>query len=78
MELRFKMWMEHKGRIVFGRGRAILLEAIAAAGSISAAARRLDMSYRPTPGPWCAPARSVWDAPFSREAREAAAAAERG
>ena len=46
MELRFKMWMEHKGRIVFGRGRAILLEAIAAAGSISAAARRLDMSYR--------------------------------
>lgn len=46
MELKFKIWMEHKGRIVFGRGRAILMEAIASTGSISAAARRLDMSYR--------------------------------
>jgi molybdate transport system regulatory protein len=46
MELKVKVWIEHGERIVFGRGRAILMEAIASTGSISAAARRLGMSYR--------------------------------
>ncbi len=46
MELRFKVWMEHGGRIVLGSGRADLLEAAAGTGSISAAARQLGMTYR--------------------------------
>ena len=46
MELQTKMWITHKGGIVLGRGRADLLEAIDATGSISAAARRVGMSYR--------------------------------
>jgi molybdate transport system regulatory protein len=46
MELRTKIWIEHKDRIVFGRGRADLLEAIVSTGSISAAARQLGMAYR--------------------------------
>lgn len=46
MELNAKVWMSQNGRVVFGRGRAELLDAIDAAGSISAAARRLGMSYR--------------------------------
>jgi molybdate transport system regulatory protein len=46
MELKVKVWIDHKERIVFGKGRASLLEAVAETGSISAAARRLGMSYR--------------------------------
>ena len=46
MELNAKAWITHNGEMVFSRGRAELLEAIDATGSISAAARRLDMSYR--------------------------------
>ena len=46
MELRTKTWIARDGELVFGRGRAQLLEAVDATGSISAAARRLDMSYR--------------------------------
>lgn len=46
MELKTKIWVTHKGRMVFGRGRAELLEAIDSGGSISEAARRLGLSYR--------------------------------
>ena len=46
MELRSKVWLLHKGKMVFGRGRAELLEAIGRTGSISAAARELELSYR--------------------------------
>ena len=38
--------MEHDGQLVFGRGRAELLEAIDSTGSMSAAARKMGMSYR--------------------------------
>lgn len=46
MELRAKIWIEQEGELVFGRGRAELLEAIDSAGSISAAAQKTGMSYR--------------------------------
>ena len=46
MELNFKIWLTHGGEMVFGRGRAELLEAIDRTGSISAAARRMGLSYR--------------------------------
>ncbi len=46
MELNAKAWITHNGQPVFSKGRAELLEAVDATGSISAAARRLDMSYR--------------------------------
>jgi len=46
MELKTKLWMEKDGLLVFGRGRAELLCAIEDTGSISAAARKMGMSYR--------------------------------
>jgi len=46
MELKVKVWLEEDGALCFGAGRAELLEAIEGAGSISAAARRMGMSYR--------------------------------
>lgn len=46
MELKTKVWMERDGALCFGGGRAELLEAIDATRSISAAARRIGMSYR--------------------------------
>ena len=41
-----KIRLHHGADIAFGPGKADLLEAIACAGSISAAARALGMSYR--------------------------------
>ncbi len=46
MEIKSKVWLMNEGRMVFGKGRRELLEAILAAGSISAAARGLGLSYR--------------------------------
>jgi len=46
MKLKVKVWIEREGELVFGRGRAELLERIEKAGSISAAADGLGMSYR--------------------------------
>jgi molybdate transport system regulatory protein len=40
-----------RGERAFGPGKADLLEKIAATGSISAAARQMEMSYSP-PGAW--------------------------
>lgn len=44
VELKLRVWCN--GEIALGPGKADLLEAIAATGSISAAARNLNMSYR--------------------------------
>jgi len=41
-----KIWLEHKGKPVLGRGGAEILEAIRKEQSISKAARKLGMSYR--------------------------------
>ena len=46
MELNSKIWITHKGEMVFGRGRAQLHEAVERTGSLSEAARRLGLSYR--------------------------------
>ncbi|MCK4911816.1 MAG: winged helix-turn-helix domain-containing protein [Thermodesulfovibrionales bacterium] len=46
MEVRSKLWIEVDGEPVFGRGRRMLLEAVEKHGSISQAARAIDVSYR--------------------------------
>jgi molybdate transport system regulatory protein len=46
MEIKHKMWLEKNGRVIFGPGRFELLEAVEECQSLSAAAKRLKMSYR--------------------------------
>jgi molybdate transport system regulatory protein len=45
-DLKLKLQLMHHGEIAMGPGKVELLDAIEAAGSISAAARAMDMSYR--------------------------------
>jgi molybdate transport system regulatory protein len=46
MIIRHKLWLEKNGRVIFGPGRFELLEAIEECQSLSAAAKKLKMSYR--------------------------------
>ena len=46
MEIKSKLWIESKGKPVFGRGRRFLLEAIDKHGSINQAAKEMSISYR--------------------------------
>lgn len=46
LELKYKIWLEANGRVVFGQGRKELLEAIEECKSLNAAAKKLNMSYR--------------------------------
>jgi len=46
MEIKYKLWLEKNGRVIFGPGRFELLEAIEECKSLSAAAKKLKMSYR--------------------------------
>lgn len=46
MEVRSKVWLERKGKLFFGAGRLMLLEAIKETGSINKAASKISMSYR--------------------------------
>jgi molybdate transport system regulatory protein len=46
IDIQFRLRIRSGDLIVIGPGKVALLEAIAATGSISAAARALDMSYR--------------------------------
>jgi molybdate transport system regulatory protein len=46
MEPKFNLWIEHDGQVVLSAWRVRLLEAIDAAGSISAAAEQLNVPYR--------------------------------
>ena len=46
LSIRSKVWLEIDGQPFLGGGRLRLLRAIAATGSINAAARQLGMSYR--------------------------------
>ncbi|MBW2618675.1 MAG: LysR family transcriptional regulator [Deltaproteobacteria bacterium] len=46
MRIRHKLWLEEDGGLLFGEGRQNLLKAVAELGSLSAAARKLKMSYR--------------------------------
>lgn len=46
MQVRSKLWIEVNGEPVFGRGRHMLLEGIEKYGSISQAAKAIDVSYK--------------------------------
>jgi len=46
MEIRYKIWIEKDGRVLFGRGRDDILTAIREMHSLNAAAKKLEMSYR--------------------------------
>ena len=45
-KLSFKIWLEHRGKPLIGRGGAQILEQIEKEHSISKAAKKLGMSYR--------------------------------
>ena len=46
LKIKSKLWIEVDGNPVFGRGRRFLLEAIEKYGSISQAAKEINISYR--------------------------------
>ncbi len=46
MEVRFRIWLEEGGEHVIGKGGARILRAIKEEGSLTAASRKLGMSYR--------------------------------
>jgi molybdate transport system regulatory protein len=46
LKVKSKLWIEVDGKPVFGRGRRFLLEAIDKQGSISQAAKEINISYR--------------------------------
>ncbi len=46
MKIKSKVWLEKDGELVFGTGKLLILKAIAEAGSINQAAKKLNMSYR--------------------------------
>jgi molybdate transport system regulatory protein len=46
MEVKLKIWLEDKGKPVFGQGRLRLLEAIHQYGSINRASKELEQPYR--------------------------------
>ncbi len=46
MNAQVKIWFEEDGRPVFGEGRYILLKTIEREGSISKAAKKLNMSFK--------------------------------
>jgi molybdate transport system regulatory protein len=46
MEIKYKIWIEENGKVIFGRGRDNILKAVQAQHSLNAAAKELGMSYR--------------------------------
>lgn len=46
MEIKYKIWLEKNGKVIFGKGRDDILKAIDEERSLNAAARKLEMSYR--------------------------------
>jgi len=46
MEIKYKVWIEKNGKVVFGKGRDDILKAIDGERSLNAAAKKLEMSYR--------------------------------
>ena len=46
MEVKLKIWLEAEGRVLFGQGRKELLKTIDQCHCLSAAAKKLNMSYR--------------------------------
>ncbi|MBN1663193.1 MAG: LysR family transcriptional regulator [Deltaproteobacteria bacterium] len=46
MEIKYKIWLENDGKVVFGKGRRELFCAIDECRSLKKAAEKLNMSYR--------------------------------
>ncbi len=46
MQIKSKVWLEKEGELVFGTGKSLILKAIKETGSISKAAKKINMSYR--------------------------------
>ena len=46
MEIKYKVWIEKNGKVVFGKGRNTILKAVDEQDSLNAAAQKLAMSYR--------------------------------
>ena len=46
MEIKYKVWIEKDGKVLFGKGRDDILQAVDAEESLNAAAKKLKMSYR--------------------------------
>lgn len=46
MEIKAKFWVENRGEVVLGSGKAALLRAVHQSGSIQRAAEEFAMSYR--------------------------------
>jgi molybdate transport system regulatory protein len=46
MEIKSKVWLEKDGKLVFGKGKALILRAVGETGSINKAAEKMNMSYR--------------------------------
>jgi molybdate transport system regulatory protein len=46
MKIKYKIWIEKNGKVIFGKGRDDILKAIDEQHSLNAAAKKLEMSYR--------------------------------
>jgi molybdate transport system regulatory protein len=46
MKIRYKIWLEKDGKIIFGKGREEMFRAILERKSLQAASKELKMSYR--------------------------------
>ncbi len=46
MKIKSKVWLEKDEELVFGTGKALILNTIAETGSINKAAKKMNMSYR--------------------------------
>ncbi|MEA1935850.1 MAG: LysR family transcriptional regulator [Thermodesulfobacteriota bacterium] len=46
MEIKYRIWVEEDDKVLFGKGRESLLEAIDECQSLNKAAKKLNMSYR--------------------------------
>ncbi|HOD36844.1 MAG TPA: LysR family transcriptional regulator [Syntrophales bacterium] len=46
MQIKYKVWLEKDGKVIFGKGREEMFRAILECKSLQAAAKELKMSYR--------------------------------
>lgn len=46
MRVKSKVWINSKGKLIFGTGKSEILKSIARTGSLNKAAQELNMSYR--------------------------------
>ncbi len=46
MKIKYKIWIEKDGKVLFGRGRDDILKAVEKGQSLNTAAKQLEMSYR--------------------------------